>query len=297
MIPPTAKTQSMSDTTRLPAQQPSCHGSSWPRQSGESERGSSLILAMVFLVVTSLVVTGLADWVKNDLNNTVKFTSAESLQSTANSAAELAIQSVRYNFTAATLNASPPQPCWTPSATPSEITLNGQSVSAWCTTRWDPLSTSTRVVTVMACQSGTTASQCAANPVLYAVVTFDDYPSPKGAVTSAQCTSTCGLGMTINDWVFGDVPPTLSGIVPTTGPPAPGSLVTLSGTGFVNGAAVNFVGTNLAGNVILKSGTVTVLSPTSMTALSPKLSPGASYYVTVTTPAGTSAYGPVFTAK
>lgn len=258
------------------------------------ETGSSLILALVFLIVTSLVVLSIAGWTKNDLNNTSKFTSAQSLQSAAGSATELAIENLRYSFMPLTLNASPPQPCWTASPTPSEITLNGQTVAVWCSTRWTPLGTNTRFVTFVSCASTVTASACALNPLLYVTVTFDDYPSPRGAVSTVECTLTCGTGMTINSWVFGAAPPTVASLNPTTGSIGAGTPLTITGTGFVSGAIVNFVNTTVSTNVILQATSVTVHSPTTITATSPLLATGTSYYVTVTTPTGTSAYGPIF---
>ncbi len=259
----------------------------------EGERGSSLILALVFLIVTSLVVISLANLAKNDLIATTKFKSAQSLDSAADSAAELAVNNIRYNFMPQTLNASPPAFCWTGSLG-SQITLNGQTVSVWCSTRWNPLSAKTRVVTFVACPSSTSVLACAVNPLLEGVVTFDDYPSPRGAVSTAQCTSTCGVGMTINSWVFDAVPPTVQSISPTSGAVAGGSTITVTGTGFINGASVNFVDTKLGSNVVLAAANVSVLSSTTLTAVAPALASGASYYVTVSTPIGTSVYGPTY---
>jgi len=258
------------------------------------EKGSSLILALAFMVVTSLVVLSLAGLATNDLNNTAKFTSAQSVQSAADSATNLAVNSLRYNFMPQTLNASPPQPCWTAAPTPSDITLNGQTVSVWCTTAWMPLSPNTRLVTFVSCPSTVSAVACAANPVLEAKVTFDDYPSPMGSIQTAQCSTTCGVGMTIDSWAFDAVPPSVQSISPVTGPTGGGTTITITGTGFVNGATVEFIGTDLNTNVILGATSVAVLSPTTITATTPPMTTGIAYYVTVTTPSGTSAYGPVF---
>ncbi|TAN26852.1 MAG: hypothetical protein EPN30_04090 [Actinomycetota bacterium] len=258
------------------------------------EKGSSLVLALVFMIVTSLTVLSLAGLAKNDLNNTANFKSAQSLQSAANSAAELAVNSLRYNFMPQTLNASPPQPCWTINPSPSEITLNGQSMSVWCSTRWTPLSDKTRVVTFVACKSTTSALACAANPVLEAKVTFDDYPSPRGAISTAQCSTTCGVGMTVDSWVFDAVPPSVQSISPATGTTSGGTTITVTGTGFDNGAVVDFIDTDVNTNVILSAASVTVIDANTITAITPAMTAGTAYYVTVTTPTGTSAYGPVF---
>ncbi len=258
------------------------------------ERGSSLIFALVFLIVTSLVVLSLANLAKNDLIATVKFKSAQSLESTANSAAELALNNIRYNFMPGTLNASPPQPCWTASSPASQLTLNGQSIAVWCTTRWSPLSDNTRVVTLDACASTVSALNCEVKPLLEVVATFDDYPSPRGAVSTAQCASTCGVEMTLDSWVFDAVPPTVQSVTPSSGTVSGGGTITITGTGFTSGAEVDFVDTNLSGNVVLAATNVTVISSTTLTAVTPAMASGESYYVTVTTPTGTSAYGPIY---
>lgn len=258
------------------------------------ERGGSLVLALVFLIVTSLVVLSLANLAQNDLNNTMKFRSAHSMQSVANSATEVALHHVRYNFMSQTLNASPPEPCFTTSPTPSTLTLNGASANAWCSTQWAPLSSKTRVVTIDTCSSATSAAQCGQNPLLQAIVTFDDYPSPMGAVSTAQCTTKCGISMTINSWAFDSLPPTVQSISPTTGTTAGGTPITITGTGYVSGATVNFVSTNLASNVVLAATSTVVVDQTTITAVTPPMASGLSYYVTVTTPVGTSPYGPTF---
>ena len=112
------------------------------------ERGSSLVLAIIFLTVVSVLMVALVEWVGADLRNTSRFTAAQSFQSTANSAAEIALQNVRYNFMSATLNASPPAPCWTTSPSASLLSLNSQSVVAWCSTSWTTGSAQSRKVTV-----------------------------------------------------------------------------------------------------------------------------------------------------
>ena len=76
--------------------------------------------------------------------------------------------------------------------------------------------------------------------------------------------------------------PTVSGMSPTAGPPAGGTLVTITGTGFTGATAVDF-GTTAATNV-------TVVSDTTITADSPAGT--GTVDVTVTTPGGTSATSP-----
>lgn len=260
----------------------------------DTDRGSSLILALVFLVVSSLIVLSLGSLATNDLNNATKFKLAQSRQSTANSAVELALEKIRYNFMPQTLNASPPAPCWNSDSTPSQVTLNGQSVDVWCSTKWNPLSNQTRQVTFYACDSTFSASACGSHPLLYAVVTFDDYPAPSSAISTAQCSSTCGISMNVNSWVFDDSPPTLTSISPTSGSTSGGTTMTITGTNFTSGAVVEFINTSLGSNDIVQASSVSVINSTTITATTPALASGASYYVVVVTSSGTSAYGPQF---
>jgi len=279
------------------------------------EAGAVLVLALVFLIVVGAIVGSLATWTMNDLNNTSHFTSARSLQYAANSATEVAIQSIRYNpllGTDQTLNASPPSYCWGNASTPALPSIDGENFAVWCSTVWNYRSSNTRVVTLSTClvTPTETAASCAASPFLQAVVSFDDYPAGgTAAYDTAPCVVYCGTNMTVNSWVWSPLVPTVgsvstapNGLNPIPGGPiSGGKLLTITGTGFVTGATtVNFVeepGINgVSPNVILPATNVTVVSSTSVTATSPAVTAGTQYYVTVTTPGGTSADSlPVFT--
>jgi hypothetical protein len=271
------------------------------------EAGAVLVLALVFLIVVGAIVGSLTTWTMNDLNNTSHFTSARSLQYAANSATEVAIQSIRYNpllGTDQTLNASPPSYCWGNATTPALPAIDGENFAVWCSTTWNPSSSQTRVVTFSTClvTSTETAASCAASPFLQAVVSFDDYPSGGTAeYATAPCVVYCGTNMTVISWAWSPLVPTAGSLSTTTGPITGGTSVTITGTGFVSGATtVNFVeepGINgVSPNVILPATNVTVVSSTSITATSPAVTAGTQYYVTVTTPGGTSANVlPVFT--
>jgi hypothetical protein len=80
-----------------------------------------------------------------------------------------------------------------------------------------------------------------------------------------------------------DPTPTVTRVSPAGGPPAGGTTVTITGTGFVPGATVAF-GSNAATSVTYKSAT-------QLTATAPSASPG-TVDVTVTTPGGTSSTSP-----
>jgi hypothetical protein len=270
------------------------------------ETGATLILALAFLVVISVIAGSVTMWVTNDLNNTAKFDSALQFESYANSGVEVALQNVRYNFAVQTLNAVPPQPCWTTSPSVSQVPLNGQSVSVWCTTNWSPLSPNTRVVTFYACLSNfsgtptlaamnTAATACALNPLLQAVIAFDDYPNTISASNcppgSGGSSSTCGTTLTIQSWAFGVTPPTVSAVAdPTTGTcTSPSKLVTITGTGLTGATTVNFFVPQASNNAIFSANAISGGSDTSVTVCGPSgMTAGSTYQVTVTTPDGTS---------
>jgi len=280
----------------------------------DDETGAMLILALVFVVVISVITGTLTTWATNALNDTGKFNAALSFESAANSAVELALQNVRYNFATQTLNAVPPQPCWTTSPAVSQVTLNNQTVSVWCSTAWSPLSSNTRVVTFSACVSNFVgspslaamngaATSCAANPLLQSVISFDDFPSTISASNcppgSGGSTSTCGTRLAVQSWAFNVTSPTVTSITcgsftqcsknPTLAPcVSPQELVTVSGTSLNGATAVNFFVPQASNNAIFSASPVTS-STASVTVCGPSgLSAGTTYQVTVTTPAGTS---------
>jgi hypothetical protein len=74
--------------------------------------------------------------------------------------------------------------------------------------------------------------------------------------------------------------PTVTAITPATGPAAGGTIVNITGTGFVTGPAVAFGGT--------AAEKVTRVSATTIKATSPQGAAGTSVDITVTTPGGTS---------
>jgi hypothetical protein len=171
------------------------------------EDGSVLILALIYLVAVSLTVLALAGWSSSNLHNTTRFSSARNLQDAARSTTELAMQQIRYTpmlSTSQTLNASPPSACWGTGTTSGLSSINGYSLNTWCSTVWNPTSADTRVVTFSTCLSAVSAANCAANPYLKVVVTYDDYPPAGAAAVAGPCTdwNWCGQGMTVDSWVW-----------------------------------------------------------------------------------------------
>jgi hypothetical protein len=181
------------------------------------ENGAVLVLALVFLIAVGGVISALATWGMNDLNNTGQFTSARTLQYGVSSATEVAVQSIRYTplwSTQTAQNATPSQPtsCWGPGPM-SDLTIDGEDVAVWCSTVFTPQSANTRDVTFSACpvtagEEGTEtdpqiAASCASNPTLQANVTFGDYPANQvSAPTTGECAVYCGTTMTVNSWLW-----------------------------------------------------------------------------------------------
>ena len=205
-------------------------------EAGQDESGAIIILALVFLVAVSLIVTGLLTWVGTSLTVTSKFTSERSIEAAATSSVNLAIQNTRYPTMTAQqkanggppqlllLNASPPVPCWYDTSVPpvgqQPPAFQGQQFNVWCSMVWQPFSSSTRTITYSACPSTVTSTACAAAPTLQAIVTFDDYPPGLGTpdANPVQCKLThyCGQSLTQNSWLWKPTVPSVNSFSPTT---------------------------------------------------------------------------------
>jgi hypothetical protein len=264
------------------------------------EAGAVLVLALVFMLAIGLIVGGLATWTSTDLVNALNFQNDREAQYALSSTTQVAIQNIRYTpLFNSTLNASPPSYCWG-SGPNSELTYGSNQVAVWCSTLWNPSSSSTRVVTLSACLTSiaTTAPACAANPGLQTIVTFDDYSSSNPTANPGFCLTppngTCGSGMTMNSSSSNTVNPTVTALSSTQGPLTGSGTLTVTGTGFVSNASsvyttVSFVSTNAAANIVLQGTNVNVTSSTSLSVtIPPALALGA-YYVLVSTPNGSSA--------
>jgi hypothetical protein len=271
----------------------------------DDESGAMLILALIFITIISVVAGSLTTWATNDLNNTGKFNAALNFESSANSAVELALQNVRNSFAAQTLNAVPPQPCWTTSPSVSQVAFNQQTVSVWCSANWSPVSSSTRIVTISACLSNlpatptlavmnAAATACAASPLVQTVVAFDDFPATISASNcppgSGGVSSTCGTKLTVLSWTFGVSPPTVSNVSDAASVLcAPAKMVTITGTLLTGATKVQFFVPQAGNNAIFSANPLAGGSDTVVTACGPSgLSAGSTYQVSVTTPAGTT---------
>jgi hypothetical protein len=179
---------------------------------GERDRGAVLVLALLFVVAVGLVVTALATWATNDLNNSKTFTSVEALHSDATGMMKMSVQYVRYNpiisSNQASGVASPVTACWGGSDPTKLPLMDNVQVAVWCSTVWNPGSANTRTVTFYACPESpeaVPASVCTTSgkALLTEVVIFDDYPSGVNAPIQALCTINCGSGITVVSSTWG----------------------------------------------------------------------------------------------
>lgn len=291
----------------------------------QDESGAILVLALVFLLVVSLIVTGLLTLVGTSLTDSGTLTSSRNMENAATDAVNLAIQNTRYSFDPySLLDAASPQSCMTYTGYPGyPVTFPATSATTffdvYCSMVWQPDSANgyTRTITYSACVSGGTATACAAAPFLQAIVAFDDNPpgSVAPSVDPTKCTpiasdGSCGESMTQLSWQWNAVVPKVITITPVSGLTTPGTTVTVTGTGFVAGETVNFLqesggtpaspasenGYNPPVQAsIVASPPSTCALPTCLQVTSPVVLTGTTYFVTVTTPGGTSAFSAVFT--
>lgn len=272
----------------------------------KGESGATLLLALIFLVIVSLVVVGLVQLTGNNLRNTSKFVSAQSFNSAANSANQLAIQFVRFNFLGTSLDGATPTSCWTTaSGSVSATALNNQTVDSWCMTRWYPgVSTSQRVVTISTCLNSVSATACAQKPLLQTIVSIVDGGSACSPVVNAtSAPNTCGRTESIAQWQFGAVAPVVTSVTTGSFTCSSGTPVTITGTNLSLANRVDFLlpgsagsSSPVQGSGAVANGALSFNSPstssTSIQACTPTKPSANSFYVIVSTPMGSNVYGP-----
>jgi Tfp pilus assembly protein PilX len=167
----------------------------------QDESGAILVLALVFMVVTALLVTGLTTWVGSDIKNVGTLKSARIAQYAADGAIQAAISNTRYAYPSSTTPSFCPNSASQPSTNP--YTIDGQAIAVWCDMSTNlancPISACTRIETLSAYpQTQCTSTSCSGKPFVQSTVIFDDYSTqnyndcnPSGAQTS------CGSTMTL----------------------------------------------------------------------------------------------------
>ena len=111
-------------------------------KNGGDESGAVLILALIFLIAVSLIVTGLLGWVGTSLKGTTADSYERNVEFAATDAVNLAVQNTRLAFDPyGLLDAAAPVPCLGPSPTSTYNYLvpNEQAtISVYCTMVWQP---------------------------------------------------------------------------------------------------------------------------------------------------------------
>ena len=233
------------------------------------ERGSSLILALVYVVAVAMIVLALANWATSSLKSVKIYSNVASFNTALRSMTELGIQNIRYNPSFYTTDSTVgPGPCWTPSSgSMASETIDGYSLAVWCSTvetSTTVLTSATRTVTLYTCPTTVaTGAACRATPSVTAVVVFDDYAAANSAPYSSSCTQTscgcwyyvapptttttspsivCGFSATQQSWTWGTYPasiPTPSSTTTTLVGPA--YKLAFASAPVASGEGVNFV--------------------------------------------------------
>jgi hypothetical protein len=169
------------------------------RQTRRGDDGSILVLALVFLIVTSLTVFAIATFAGNSLLQTTEFNTANALDYATGAAVQTEANYQRYLYQDTTTSLNTCMPTTTNGE--EYVQFDNENVAVYCTIVNTPTSAATRVITYYSCPYTVSEADCYANPYLEAVVTFDDYSEDN--VLSCDSVSdelTCGTGMAITSW-------------------------------------------------------------------------------------------------
>jgi hypothetical protein len=169
------------------------------------DRGTSLILAIVFVFVVGVVLVAVGGLSANALLNTNNNRSQRTASVDAENAVTIAMQYLRYNYVPPTTSSCLPSGTNIPSSDPRATGANPLTV--YCSQNISPINTPTRTVDFFACSSTVTATQCTSpnGPrLLYAHVTYNDL-NPQGIdacnlTTNGTPDSSCGLAMNVQIW-------------------------------------------------------------------------------------------------
>jgi hypothetical protein len=188
-----------------------------PRRAiSRSEEGAILVLALIFMVVTALVVTGLLAFSGNDILNAGNLQSARSAAYASDGAIQVAMWNMRYTFPTSAQQTTAGF-CPNPSGQPSTNTnsfkpinngtqpLDGQPIIVWC----GPVTVGaqTRSVTFYAYPPSQCQSSCTGQAYIQAHVVYNDLGGTQSGSNnmeykcSSSTTDTCGTGMTVDSWI------------------------------------------------------------------------------------------------
>ena len=170
-----------------------------------SEEGATLILALIFVIVSSLVLLSLVTLTGNDLLNSGNLRNARALEYAADGATDSAILATRYSDSYYTQVATPYGNCMSGAPAVTTMMINSLMMTVVCGNSTNSsASNATRTVNFYTClyQMGVNCSPNLA--VLTAQVQYNDFSSTgfdADRSCNATTTATCGTGMNIVSWV------------------------------------------------------------------------------------------------
>lgn len=174
------------------------------RIGAKEDSGAVLVLALVFMVAGSLIVTGLLFGSGNDLINSGNFATTRSNQYAANGAMQAAVYNLRFQPSSNQLKG----PCPTNGLVPTNpFTISERqtttSIWVWCDISVNPGSSQSRTVDLWAYACNPGSATCSANPnaIGQATVFFNDFDSSgNNSCEPAGSPAVCGIGMTVQSW-------------------------------------------------------------------------------------------------
>jgi hypothetical protein len=172
------------------------------------ERGTSLILAVVFVFVIGILLVSLGGFAANALLNTSNGRQQRTTTADAENAVTIAMQYLRYTPAAtSTLSSCLPPSSTIPSSDP-RVNLSHSPVQVYCQQDVFPTQAQSRVVQFYACGWNVTAANCSVGNqtvLLHAEVAYNDL-NPQGVdncypiTPPPPVTTSCGMAMTVNTW-------------------------------------------------------------------------------------------------
>lgn len=163
------------------------------------ESGAVLVLALVFMVVAALLVTGLTAWSGNDIKNIGNFKTTRSAVYAAGGAIQIATWNIRYSYQGTGSGFCPTSDS---STSTDPFTLDNEAIDVWCTITTNEGSSDSRKVTLSAYPvADCSPTGCSGSPYIQSEVIFNDYSSTNVNECSSTTTTTCGSGQTVVSWV------------------------------------------------------------------------------------------------
>ena len=204
------------------------------RTTNDEEQGAILMLALILMLLVSLTIAGLLQWVNTDLSNSTNFQAGNVNQQSSSGAVNIALQTSRYATWADPFTEDCSNQTMAPftdsasgmsSARNGTFFTNGSSptskvatlvpVQVWCSgTQAANGNATNRDIKIVACPVSMEPAGCSAtNPYLSTEISFVDQGSPTTTTTqnqgnnwnngnSYQYSYVPGLSQTITNWVY-----------------------------------------------------------------------------------------------